>query len=97
VFGVAASGTDPRTYQWRKDGLNLADGGAVSGANTPTVTISPASLADAGSYDCIVSNDCGSVTSNAATLTVCAGDINCDESVDFGDFLAFFNAYDAGC
>jgi hypothetical protein len=78
-------------YQWRKDGLNLANGGAVSGANTPTLTISPASLADAGSYDC------GSITSRPATLTVCAGDINCDESVDFGDFLEFFNSYDAGC
>jgi hypothetical protein len=94
VLSVVASGTDPRTYQWRKDGFDLANGGAVSGANTPTLTISPASLADAGTYDCIVTNDCGSVTSNAATLTVCAGDINCDESVDFGDFLAFFNCFD---
>jgi len=68
-FSVAASGTG-LTYQWRKDTVPLADGGAVSGATTATLTINPAVALDAGSYDCIVTSACGSATSAAAALTI---------------------------
>jgi|GEM_PF-3535586 len=69
-FTVAASGTTPLTYQWKKDGSNLSNGGSISGADTATLTINPVATADAGDYTCEVSNDCGTDTSNAATLTV---------------------------
>jgi len=68
-FSVTATGSSP-AYQWRKNGNNLSNGGNVSGATSATLTINPAGPADAGSYDCVVSNACGSQTSNAATLTV---------------------------
>ncbi len=92
-ISVVAGTVGPFTYQWRRDGT-LINTIANPSAATATLTLNNVQSADAGSYDCIVTNSCGSVTSNAATLTVCAGDINCDESVNFGDFLAFFNCYD---
>lgn len=64
TFSVTASGTTPLSYQWRKGGIN------ITGATGSSYTISSLVVADAGSYDVVVSNDCGTVTSNAATLTV---------------------------
>ena len=63
TFSVTASGTAPLSYQWRKGGSNV-------GTNNPSYTINSVVVADAGSYDVVVSNACGSATSNAATLTV---------------------------
>jgi hypothetical protein len=93
-FSVTAAGVGPITYQWRKNSIAI-DTIANPSAAAATLTLTNLGPADAANYDCIVTNACGSITSNAATLSVCAGDINCDESVDFGDFLAFFNCYDA--
>ena len=59
-FTVTASGTPVLSYQWRKDTVNLSDGGNISGANTATLTIDPAGAGDDGSYDDVVTNSCGS-------------------------------------
>jgi DNA/RNA endonuclease G (NUC1) len=67
TFTVGASGTAPFSYQWRKNGTAISGN---SSALTAALTISGATLADAGSYDCIVSNVAGSDVSHAATLTV---------------------------
>ena len=69
-FTVAASSTVPLTYQWLKDGGTLLDGGAVSGATTPTLTVTGVTSADIGSYTCVVTNSGGSVTSGAAAVLV---------------------------
>src|SRR5207249_6447396 len=69
-FSVTATGTS-LTYQWRKNGSNLVNGGSVSGATSATLTINPTVAGDSGSYDVVVSGVCApSVTSSAATLTV---------------------------
>lgn len=68
-FSVTASGTAPFTYQWRKNGVAL---GGNATAGLATLIVSPVAQADAGSYDCVVSNAAGSVTSNTATLTISA-------------------------
>ncbi|MFN0205503.1 MAG: immunoglobulin domain-containing protein [Planctomycetota bacterium] len=65
LFSVAATGAS--TYQWRKDTIN------ISGANATTYAIGSAALADAGSYDCVITNVCGPVTSGAASLNVSNG------------------------
>ena len=67
---VVASGTGPFTYQWRKEGAPLADGGRISGATTDTLVIDPAEAGDSGKYSVVVSNGCGPVTSQEATLLV---------------------------
>jgi hypothetical protein len=63
-FTVVASGTATLSYQWRKGGT------AISGATATTYTIPATTASDAGSYDVVVSNSAGSVTSSAATLTI---------------------------
>ncbi len=66
-FTVAASGTAPLTYQWQRNGVDIA------GANATTYAIAATALADSGAaFRAIASNVAGSATSNAATLTVTA-------------------------
>lgn len=66
TFRVSASGAAPLSYQWQKNGVNIA------GATSATYTIASTTTTSAGQYRVIVSNSVGSVTSNAATLTVTA-------------------------
>ncbi len=63
-FSVVASGAIPLNYQWRKNGLPLLN------QTSSTLVFSQTSLADTGSYDVIVSNVSGSVTSDPAALAV---------------------------
>jgi hypothetical protein len=70
TFTVVATGTNTVSYQWRKNGSNLSDGGSVSGSTTPSLTINNVTAGDAGSYDVVVSVGANSLTSQAATLTV---------------------------
>jgi len=64
---VASPGS---TFQWRKGGINLSDGGNISGATSSTLTLNPAAASDAGIYSVEVSNStCGvSITSNDSYL-----------------------------
>lgn len=66
AFTVLASGTDPRTYEWSKDGQVL------TGATGAVLTLNSVQPANAGSYTVKVSNAAGSVTSTAAVLAVSA-------------------------
>lgn len=61
---ITASPFPPLQYQWRKNSVD------ISGATAAQYVIANAAIADAGSYDVVVSNYLGSVTSSAATLTV---------------------------
>ncbi len=70
VLSVAVSGTAPFTYSWSKDGVALANFGNVSGANTANLTVAGIAHTDSGNYSCVVSNNIGSATSTAATVTV---------------------------
>ncbi len=63
-LSVAASGTSPFSYQWKKNGT------AVSGANSATFLLSDASLTDSGSYSCTVTNLYGSAGSLPAVIVV---------------------------
>jgi hypothetical protein len=69
-FNVAATGTGPLSYQWRKGGTNLVDGGNVSGSATTNLNLANISLNDAGRYDVVVSNPYATTNSVVAVLTV---------------------------
>ena len=57
VFSVAVVGNPPITYQWKKNGVNLTDGGSISGATTDTLTITNVQPVDAEpKYSCVASN-----------------------------------------
>jgi hypothetical protein len=45
---------------------------------------------------CVAEGPCGGARGWGVTLRRCRGDVNCDGAVDFSDFLAFFNCFDAG-
>ena len=65
------SGTAPFTYTWQTNGVNLGNGGIVSGATTATLTLTGVTTNYALNYQVILTNAAGSVTSSpVATLTV---------------------------
>ena len=64
TFTVNATG-DNLMYEWKMDGI------AICGAKTATYTIETVSESDEGMYWCVVSNAADSITSTAASLTVC--------------------------
>jgi sugar lactone lactonase YvrE len=64
-FSVSASGTAPIAYQWQRGGTAVA--GATSAGYTTPATVAGDNGA---SFSVVVSNAAGSVTSNAAVLTV---------------------------
>lgn len=65
TFSVAATGTAPLSYQWRKNSVN------ISNTNSPSYTTPATTTNDSGSkFDVVVSNSAGSQTSNQAVLTV---------------------------
>jgi len=64
TFSVAASGPGPFTYQWRKDGA------AIAGATSATLALTGVTASQSGSYSVVITNAGGSVTSDAAALTV---------------------------
>jgi uncharacterized delta-60 repeat protein len=70
TFSTLAGGTEPLGYQWCKDGVALADGGNLTGALVPTLTVSNVLGSEAGGYCVVVSNALGSVTSAVAKLTI---------------------------
>jgi hypothetical protein len=75
AFTVAASGTTPFTYQWRRGAAPLSDGGNISGSGTATLTITNVQDADATNYSVVISNPAGTAHSSAATLKVIDGPV----------------------
>jgi len=64
TLSVSASGTSPLVYQWRMNGTNLP------GATNATYTIPQTLSAHAGTYDVVVGNSLGWVTSQPANVRV---------------------------
>src|SRR6266404_3800551 len=65
TFTVAAAGTPPLGYQWQKNNANIG-GATLSTYMTPVTAASD----NGATFDVIVTNSAGSVTSASATLTV---------------------------
>src|SRR6266700_3133682 len=69
-FSVVATGTAPLSYQWQKNGV------AISAATSSSYTTPATTSSDNGAqFTVVVSNTTGTVTSNAATLTVNAAPV----------------------
>ncbi len=64
IFTTAANGNPEPTYQWQKNGVNIA------GANSNIYTIAKVAMGDVGNYTVVVSNSAGTATSNSATLAI---------------------------
>jgi hypothetical protein len=74
TFSVRAGGTPTITYRWQKGTngvfVDLVDGGDISGATTPDLTVSNVDFNDAADYRAVASNGVGPTTSQVALLTV---------------------------
>ena len=109
AIAVTANGFgNTLTYQWRKNGIAIANGNNISGATSPTLIFSPANPSDTESYDVVVTSPlaCGGgsqlTTSAAGVLAVtganpCPADFNNDGGVDGSDVEAFFLQWGNGC
>ena len=64
TLSVAATGSAPLTYQWRRDGVSIL------GATLASLSIANAQTYQAGVYDVVVTNSVGSATSFGARLNV---------------------------
>jgi hypothetical protein len=84
-FSVTATGTAPITYQWRRNGTNLSNGGNLSGADSAVLSIAGVLAGDYGNYDCVVTNACGTATSSAASLSTNPTDTDSDGTADCFD------------
>lgn len=91
------------TYQWRRNGVALADAGHISGSSTPVLRI-VAGPDDVALYDCVFARSYGpDRSSDAAALAVlpdpnaCYPDANGDGVLDFFDISRFIIEFGRGC
>ncbi|MCE7863040.1 MAG: hypothetical protein DYG99_05795 [Bacteroidetes bacterium CHB5] len=69
TFSITATGASG--YVWKRNDVVLANTGKYSGVNTATLTINAATVSEAGTYTCIITNPCGNdLVSTAAQLTI---------------------------
>ena len=124
-FTLDATGTGTPAYQWQwqpagpstawaalSDGINTDSQNTpafdVSGATTPTMDVTSI-WGLGGNFRCLITDACGNVTSNEATLTIldpsdpactscspCPADYNSDGGVDGSDIETFFVDWQEG-
>lgn len=75
VCQVAVQGQEPITYMWLKDGVPVEDDGHYVSSQTVSLMGIHANLSDAGSYQLVVSNAFGVVTSAVVQLTIHCVDV----------------------
>ena len=64
TFSVVATGSPAPTYQWKRNGTT------ISGATSPSYSVTGAQLSNTGVYTVTVTNSVGAVTSAAAVLAI---------------------------
>lgn len=64
TISVAASGPG-LSYNWRKGGTAVVNGGVISGQGTATLTLTNPTAANTGNYDVVVSGTCAPPVSSA--------------------------------
>jgi uncharacterized repeat protein (TIGR03803 family) len=70
LFAPALVGTLPMTFQWRKNGTNLADNTRISGSNGRSLLIHNVTAEDVSSYSLAVTNAFGFAISTDAFMQV---------------------------
>jgi hypothetical protein len=104
TFSVTASGDPAPTYQWQvptDNGATWNDVTDGSGATTDTYTTAATTTAMHNyQYQCVVTNTCGNITSDAATLTLSNDSPNnatgIDECLDDNSITLTWNAPGSG-
>ena len=99
--------TENFTYEWRRNGMPI-DQASNPSAGSNSLLLAEVTITDSAEYDCVITNICGSITSDAANVTVlpgytascgglgCDSDFNHDGNVDQGDIDALINVVAGG-
>lgn len=87
-LSAAFAGTEPMTYQWKRDGLNLTDDDRISGTRSSRLHVAAALPSDVGNYQLFVTNFYGWTNSGIVAVTL-------TESVTLGDGSAW--TLNGGC
>lgn len=102
TLSINPVGGGPFAYRWRFNGAAIEPAVNTSAA-TAVLVIGHFGVPNAGEYDCVVSNACGSVTSNTARLSICVADFDdgnatgmCDGGVTIEDLFYYLTIYEAG-
>ena len=74
-FSVEGSGDGPMLYQWRRNSIKLRDGDGIAGATTAQLQVDDVSFHVLGDYDCVISNEAGSIISSPASLQLTRRDV----------------------
>ncbi len=81
-LGLYAGGTEPLSYQWQRDGVD------ISGATSAVLTLTSAELSDAGSYQVVISNEAGELTTAGVAVSVVAAATRHSADTDADGFLS---------
>ncbi|MBL8887447.1 MAG: hypothetical protein JNK16_12370 [Phycisphaerales bacterium] len=107
-MSVAIAGISPAEFQWQvesspnlwadvSDGTIQYAGGQLDVSRSESDSLQLFLNTTPGArpirFRCIVTNSCGSITSEPATLVPCQSDLTCDNVVDDADFVVFVAAY----
>jgi Immunoglobulin I-set domain len=87
---VAASGTS-LAYQWQKNGVNLSDGGNISGSASASLTLSNCQLSDESAYSVRISNISGSVAATNYLQVMNPSGLTVDPSGTWVGYMNVFN------
>lgn len=66
---IKTEGTLPMTYQWQKNSADVF-GDNITGIQEATMIITGINAGQAGNYHCVVTNECGSITSDTVEVIV---------------------------
>lgn len=96
-FGVTAAGSATISYAWRHNSMAVSNSSRISGATTVALNINGVIATDAGPYDVVVTNGCGSAMSNPAALGISGfGDFDGDGLINGDDLQPFVNCLIVG-
>lgn len=70
AFTVGAIGQGTLTFQWKRDGTNLANGSKFSGVTNASLVVAKAQAADMRNYSVVVGNTYGDTISSNAVLAL---------------------------
>jgi len=70
VLSVVVSGSEPLSYQWRRNFGGLTDDARIHGATSNVLTIQQIGTNDLGNYDVIVSSPYGLLSTPLVSLTI---------------------------
>lgn len=67
---AAATGPGLLGYHWRRNGVDMSDGGSVYGTTTNTLIIASTACGDSALYDVVISSNCPGVSATSAAAVV---------------------------